>query len=425
MKNLKNIILMGNISLLLIIATVNIFNFGIGDIYKQTSINDNDSETNSSQITQFTLYTQISHVPIVIDGNDDFSSQAISEGWTGNGSITNPYCIVNYSISTTGGSGIMISNTDVYFVIENVTITGATSNTGAFNIFNVVHGKLINNTAKNSYYGFLLGQSSNITFDDNTASSNSRDGFYQYLSNDIFLNENIAINNSRYGFYLYISDNNNVFTSNIAKDNDNNGFHIVDSNFNTFTGNNYATNNFVGFDLSNSNNNTFIGNNATDNTVVGFDLANSNNNTFTGNNATDNYFGYNFYSSSNNTLNSNFITYNSQYGVHMIENSTDNSIYLNIFIENNNGYTQAYSSNLNYWNNGTHGNLWSDYAGIDSDEDGIGDTSYLIDGDGAETDSYPLMSLDGYNIPEFNPILLLMSLFFGFISLGILFNKNK
>ena len=45
----------------------------------------------------------------------------------------------------------------------------------------------------------------------------------------------------------------------------------------------------------------------------------------------------------------------------------------------------------NSWDDGVSvGNYWDDYPGLDDDEDGIGDTPYLIDGD--SLDRYPLMS---------------------------------
>ena len=45
---------------------------------------------------------------------------------------------------------------------------------------------------------------------------------------------------------------------------------------------------------------------------------------------------------------------------------------------------------LNIWDNGTSGNYWSDYSGIDTNEDGIGDTPYSISDD--DSDVCPLMS---------------------------------
>jgi hypothetical protein len=42
------------------------------------------------------------------------------------------------------------------------------------------------------------------------------------------------------------------------------------------------------------------------------------------------------------------------------------------------------------WDNGAMGNYWSDYSGVDQNNDGIGDTPYVIDEN--NKDSYPLMT---------------------------------
>jgi hypothetical protein len=44
---------------------------------------------------------------------------------------------------------------------------------------------------------------------------------------------------------------------------------------------------------------------------------------------------------------------------------------------------------VNSWDNGTEGNYWSDYTGIDSDGDGIGDTVYKLYVN--NEDRFPLM----------------------------------
>ena len=54
-------------------------------------------------------------------------------------------------------------------------------------------------------------------------------------------------------------------------------------------------------------------------------------------------------------------------------------IYENTFLDN---VTQAYDGSAliftNHWDDGSRGNRWSDYAGQDTDLDGIGDTPYRI-----------------------------------------------
>jgi parallel beta-helix repeat protein len=62
---------------------------------------------------------------------------------------------------------------------------------------------------------------------------------------------------------------------------------------------------------------------------------------------------------------------------------------VNTVVEGVTPYYQAYGPTPNSWDNGEEGNYWSDYKGIDANNDGIGDTPYLaIYG---TADRYPLM----------------------------------
>jgi len=74
----------------------------------------------------------------------------------------------------------------------------------------------------------------------------------------------------------------------------------------------------------------------------------------------------------------------------------NNTFYHNNFVDNHYnvvgwiGYEEA-----NFWDNGTEGNFWSDYEGIDVDGDGIGDTPYIMSSyiiDDYRQDSHPLMA---------------------------------
>ncbi|MCW4044706.1 MAG: DUF1565 domain-containing protein [Candidatus Bathyarchaeota archaeon] len=70
-----------------------------------------------------------------------------------------------------------------------------------------------------------------------------------------------------------------------------------------------------------------------------------------------------------------------------------NRIYCNNFVNNHQNVVNAHviydPDCANVWDNDAVGNFWSDYDGIDGDNNGIGDTKYTIDSN--NIDRYPLM----------------------------------
>jgi parallel beta-helix repeat protein len=268
---------------------------------------------------------------------------------------------------------------------------------------------------------------------------------------------NIAGNNitaNNYGVYLYYSSNNTVSGNNITNNNLY-GIWVGDSSNNSISGNNITSNNGDGIQLSYSSNNSISGNNITSNNGDGIlvhgsdDLPSSDNSivgniikdnsegiwlheslniSIVGNGITNNEIGIELDYSSGNSIVDNSITNNSYYGI-MLWPSSDNSIVGNIIKDNSEGIwlheslnnrfyhnnfigntQQVYSDDgyANAWDNGypSGGNYWSDYNGTDANQDGIGDTPYVIDAN--NTDNYPLMVQ--YVIPEFPSFLVPMLL---------------
>lgn len=102
----------------------------------------------------------------------------------------------------------------------------------------------------------------------------------------------------------------------------------------------------------------------------------------------DNFKGIDIlFSLGNNTISGNTVTNSIWYGIEIIY-SSNNTIFKNRFINNNQStYT---TGSINKWDNGIEGNYWSDYTGVDSDHNGIGDSPYVIDAN--NQDDYPLIS---------------------------------
>ena len=181
-------------------------------------------DTYEESITLLDSYTP--HDPITISSNEDFENQ----GWAGSGTNENPYIIAELEI-TSNDMCINISDTTVFFRIQNCVIssTGSSSEDGiSFN--NVTHGivenciinshgnglrlnssyncMLINNTATaNSDSGFTIWHSYNCLLTNNTAANNLDDGFLLADASNCTLINNTAISNSDDSFYLWFSEN--------------------------------------------------------------------------------------------------------------------------------------------------------------------------------------------------------------------------
>ncbi|MDH5771140.1 MAG: hypothetical protein OEZ25_07635, partial [Candidatus Bathyarchaeota archaeon] len=90
-----------------------------------------------------------------------------------------------------------------------------------------------------------------------------------------------------------------------------------------------------------------------------------------------------------NTLDMNDI-YCTEIGIYL-KSSSDNEFYHNNFVDNIEHVSISTSGYSNIWDNGIEGNCWSDYTGLDSNHDGIGDSWHETSSD--NIDHYPLMGM--------------------------------
>ncbi len=168
---------------------------------------------------------------------------------------------------------------------------------------------------------------------------------------------------------------------------------------------------YYGIELSESSGNSIISNNITANDQLGVLLEHSSYNVISGNNITNNGVGIGLSDSSNhNCIYGNNIT-NGPRGI-LFGWSSANRVYRNFFIHNDQQADIIPSGYVNFWDNGysSGGNYWSDYVDKDENEDGFGDTPYVIDAQNA--DHYPLTS-SAPTVDIESPILSITDPYYG------------
>jgi hypothetical protein len=99
------------------------------------------------------------------------------------------------------------------------------------------------------------------------------------------------------------------------------------------------------------------------------------------------------------------------YGIKILENSEFNRIFNNNFIKNNflksnreqlaQSFEWENTNSKTYWNNETVGNYWSNYDGVDSNNDSTGDTAYSINTN--NFDNYPQIKPVNISLNLSNP----------------------
>jgi len=162
---------------ILLITTILFFTFNITNL-QATVYNKNDDLMN----LDYTI-----HDPIAIINDGNFSDY----GFTGLGTLGNPYIIENYNITSNvyGESGILVKDTSVYFEIRNCYISPQLFGYG-IELENILDGtaKIVNNTCR-AYSGIYITDANNAQIINNTCYfSNNGIEIVSSTSVDIFGN---------------------------------------------------------------------------------------------------------------------------------------------------------------------------------------------------------------------------------------------
>ncbi|MEM2945619.1 MAG: NosD domain-containing protein [Thermoproteota archaeon] len=204
---------------------------------------------------------------------------------------------------------------------------------------------------------------------------------YKAMGNKILGNK---AERNGYGIYLLESFKNEV-SENILENN------VVGVMLTSSSGNsvnvNDAKRNKRGIYLSSSTDNKLGGNSIGNNIEQGIFLISSSRNKIVENIVENNAYGiYLDRSSKENEFSGNSVTDNGR-GIFLRGTSSNNKFYRNDLISNN-LQVDSYKC-VNAWDDGSKGNYWSDYKGVDSDKDEVGDTPYVIDEN--NKDNFPAM----------------------------------
>ncbi|MEJ2242550.1 MAG: NosD domain-containing protein, partial [Candidatus Bathyarchaeota archaeon] len=252
----------------------------------------------------------------------------------------------------------------------------------------------------------VLVNCSNITVENLDISKVGQGVILAYSTNSK-INQN-SIQALDEGILVYSSSR--ITVDNLLIDDEGTGIELVFSSENTIT-NNVIVDGGNGIHLTFSSENT-IRNNTITKRVRGIQLDESNKNIISWNIISGGSFGGIILSGSKqNVISINKIADCMELALMFWNNASENQFYLNNFVDNAKNVEEYHSGlpdfPINSWDNGTAGNFWSDYYGTDNNNNGIGDTPYIINEN--NQDNYPLIEM--IIIPEFPAWTTILSLF--------------
>ena len=396
----------------------NRYGIGLGDS------NENSITNNSCSNNEYGIDLEDSNENSIVNNtcsNNQHDGIALED--------SNENSISNNSCSNNRYDGIALEDSNENSISNN----NCSNNGDGIGLKDSNENSISNNSCSNNGGGIDLGDSNENSISNNSC-SNNRDGIGLWHSNNNSITNNSCSNN-RYGIDLGYSTNNKLAGNVMVENGINMGgyslshyTHEIDTS-NTVNGKPvYYWKNVKGGRISEGAgqvilancSNVIVENQNLNNASVGIQVAFSSFITIKNNNCSFNEIGISLWGSNNSISNNNClnnngagiflyesknngISYNNcsnNYAVISFWFSNSNFIYLNNFINNADNVLSYESTNtwnstekITYTYNETTytnylGNYWDDYKGDDTDNDGIGDAPYLINGD---KDDYPLM----------------------------------
>ena len=344
------------------------------------------------------------HIKDTGGGGNYTWAEAVLQDWcNGDGSLINPYILENITIDAGGNDyAILIENSNnKYFTIRNCTVmnSGSAFLNAGIKLISTSNGSIEENICLNNTYSGILIETNCIynTIQNNTITEGipiDSTGIGLFTDCDFNTIINNTITNYIYGIYIWLSSNINItenhITNNLGNHGDGiysrEGIHIFISN--NVVGTHPDSNGiFLGFCNESTviNNHVFnnqhgIYNRGWNNSIESNLLENNSNGLM----VQQGYYSIHF----NNTIIEN------ERGIY-VERGT-NIFYMN-YLDNKLENVLEETTQQNNWDYNSTGNYWSDYSGADMNDDGVGDTPYLINGWANSQDNYPIWD-DGESI---------------------------
>ena len=298
--------------------------------------------------------------------------------------MNSQYNTVSKNIIKNGNRAVQSQLTNSNITVYNNTII---SNNYGIDLDGVNH-TITDNIIKENQYGIKIDHSHDSKIFRNiiNGSGSGGVGLYVLTSDNVKIVNNTIKYGELYAFNLVRCDYSEI-TGNVVSNHDDNAVTIEGSSYVVFLNNTISFNTGSGLNLNGeyatTDYNKILNNKIHNNSGSGVIIGRSNFNNISNNKIHDNgaygvRIGSNFNNISNNIFRDDA---GGPYGAEIYISYTGNNnlIFANYFISSLFNPGRDLGSN-NKWNSSSIGNYWPSYAGVDANDDGVGDTPYAIMG---------------------------------------------